>query len=142
MADKASEAGSVAGQHPLEDHISKTLWKVHELEQQIQDFSEDSQPLLFDRMNEFVNSLKELRQSASTSTIEVPVELLAAVDRGENPDLFSVRHFEQCIERNQAAKGKVKVLKDFSDSLLDAARMAFPDEAMEYRAFRDADVKK
>uniref|UniRef100_A0A7S0RVT4 Mediator of RNA polymerase II transcription subunit 10 n=1 Tax=Pyramimonas obovata TaxID=1411642 RepID=A0A7S0RVT4_9CHLO len=122
--------------HTLEDHIVKSLWQGHELEQQVQDFSEDSQQLLFERMNNFVDSLTHLRESASSTTIEVPVELLAVVDRGENPDLFSVSRFEQCIERNQATKGRVTVLKEFSDSLLDAAKEAFPSEAEQYVALR------
>mmetsp|Transcript_6083 Transcript_6083/g.8244 ORF Transcript_6083/g.8244 Transcript_6083/m.8244 type:complete len:154 (+) Transcript_6083:13-474(+) len=129
--------GNTLEKPSLEETIAKALWQVHEMEQQIQEFSEDSQSLLFERVNAFVDNLTEMQSSASNSQVEVPVELLRVVDEGKHPETFSVSHFEHCIHRNQVTKGKVELLAHFHNHLLKSAKEAFPEEVKEYLRTRD-----
>mmetsp|Transcript_19811 Transcript_19811/g.37820 ORF Transcript_19811/g.37820 Transcript_19811/m.37820 type:complete len:157 (-) Transcript_19811:107-577(-) len=117
-----------AAEPNLEAQLVKALCKVQELELQVQNFTEDSQQVLFERINGFVESLDDVRKSASTSDVEIPVELLQFVDEGINPDLFTAGRFEECICNNQKTKGKVEVLRKFHTSLLEEARKEFSDE--------------
>ncbi|KAK3272779.1 hypothetical protein CYMTET_18941 [Cymbomonas tetramitiformis] len=123
----------------LEESIAGALWNIHDLEQTVQDFAQEAQPVLFDRVNRLVDSLTDLKGGAMESSLEIPVELLRMLDEGVNPDLLTLSRFEKCLERNQATKGKLTAIEGFHDKLLEEAKEAFPEEASQYLQLRDAE---
>ncbi|KAK3283808.1 hypothetical protein CYMTET_8526 [Cymbomonas tetramitiformis] len=112
----------------LEESITGALWNIHILEQTVQDFAQEAQPKLFERVNLLVDSLAALKRGATETSLEIPVELLRMLDEGVNPDLLTLSRFEKCLERNQATKGKLTVIEGFHDKLLEEAKEAFPEE--------------
>jgi hypothetical protein len=66
--------------------------------------------------------------------VDVPLDLVAAVDAGTHPDAFTAAVFARAHRGNQLAAGKAAALGALSGELLASARAAFPAAAAEYEA--------
>ena len=127
----------IAPRSMAEEAIRDALTKVHGVERLVKDFGgEGSGEELARRLNDFVASLGEVRNSAKGIEAEFPNELVRRVDTGANPDRFVLDALHTCVVENQKAKGKATNLQKFRDALLDQASVAFPAEAEAYRELK------
>jgi hypothetical protein len=69
----------------------------------------------------------------AATSVDVPVELLAALDDGGSPDEFTAAAFRRGARANQLAKGKAAALAALRDATLTGAEAAFPVAAAQYR---------
>lgn len=71
---------------------------------------------------------------AAATAVDVPVELLAALDDGGSPDEFTAAAFRRGARANQLCKGKAVALGALRDATLKGAEAAFPVASAQYRA--------
>lgn len=71
----------------------------------------------------------QVREGAA---VDVPVELLAALDDGLAPDAFTVQVFRRANRSNQLSKGKAAAVAALRDALLSEAAVKFPEAARAY----------
>ena len=88
-------------------------------------------------MHTALTSLKADHRDALA--VDVPLDLVAAVDAGTHPDAFTAAVFARAHRGNQLAAGKAAALAAFHTALLSAGRAAFPGPAAEYEALATAD---
>lgn len=72
----------------------------------------------------------QVREGAA---VDVPVELLAALDDGLAPDAFTVQVFRRANRCNQLSRGKAAAVAALRDALLSEAGAKFPEAARAYR---------
>ena len=61
----------------------------------------------------FQKDLQSLEQKRDLLAVDVPVELLRAIDEGGNPDVFTAELFERANRSNQLSKGKAEAFAGF-----------------------------
>lgn len=125
-------------QKALLQSVRSSLLTVQNLEQTVSNFSGD-QSSLDTELNNLVTSLKDLQSKQTLcSGIEVPIEVLRALDTGGNPDTSTLDLFRQSLQENQATKGKVYALSQFRDTLSKEAQEAYPEASSHYQALKAA----
>lgn len=72
-------------------------------------------------------------QTREGAAVDVPVELLAALDDGLAPDAFTVQVFRRANRSNQLSKGKAAAVAALRDALLSEAAVKFPEAARAYK---------
>lgn len=72
-------------------------------------------------------------QTREGAAVDVPVELLAALDDGLAPDAFTVQVFRRANRANQLSKGKAAAVSALRDALLSEASVKFPEAARAYK---------
>ena len=72
----------------------------------------------------------QVREGAA---VDVPVELLLALDDGLAPDAFTVQVFRRANRCNQLSRGKAAAVAALRDALLSEAGAKFPEAARAYR---------
>ena len=61
----------------------------------------------------FQKDLQSLEQKRDLLAVDVPVDLLRAIDEGGNPDVFTAQIFEHANRANQLSKGKAEAFASF-----------------------------
>ena len=61
----------------------------------------------------FQKDLQTLEQKRDLLAVDVPVDLLRAIDEGGNPDVFTAEVFERANRANQLSKGKAEAFATF-----------------------------
>lgn len=79
-----------------------------------------------------------MHATAEDSHFQIPIDVIRLVDEGKNPDEFTKDLINNCIQRNQATKGKVEAFKALRKHLLEEIEDAYPEETEAYRALRTA----
>lgn len=79
-----------------------------------------------------------MHSAAEDCHFQIPVDVVRFVDEGRNPDEFTKDLINNCIQRNQATKGKVDAFKTIRKHLLEEIEDAYPEETEAYRALRSA----
>jgi len=92
----------------------------------------ESQSVLFDIINKVISSFRQLETLRSSIDIEIPYQVLDYIDKGSNPELYTHDLFEQCIEKNEATKGKIEAFETFRNALVEEISSTFPNEYKEY----------
>ena len=87
------------------------------------------------RSDHHTSSLGSLAQPRirEGAAVDVPVELLAALDDGLAPDAFTVQVFRRANRANQLSKGKAAAVAALRDALLSEAEAKFPEAARAYK---------
>ena len=65
------------------------------------------------RREKFQKDLQSLQQKRDLLAVDVPVDLLRAIDEGGNPDAFTAQIFERANRANQLSKGKAEAFAIF-----------------------------
>ena len=138
-SDAAAAAAAAAGASPdsrklLKEAIEATLWKIDEIESSLANYDGDGD-LLAQRISDLHSSLGNLAQPQirEGAAVDVPVELLAALDDGLAPDAFIVQVFRRANRSNQLSKGKAAAVAALKDALLSEAAVKFPEAARAYK---------
>lgn len=139
MSSAQPPSSDAAGATPesrklLKDAIEATLWKIDEIESSLANFDGDGD-LLAQRISDLHSSLGNLAQPQTRegAAVDVPVELLAALDDGLAPDAFTVQVFRRANRANQLSKGKAAAVSALRDALLSEASVKFPEAARAYK---------
>ena len=77
----------------------------------------------------------QIREGAA---VDVPVELLAALDDGLAPDAFTVQVFRRANRCNQLSRGKAAAVAALRDALLSEAAVKFPEATRAYKEVIDS----
>ncbi|KAK1869517.1 hypothetical protein I4F81_011993 [Pyropia yezoensis] len=86
----------------------------------VSSFGVDGQADLFAKVNDFVRDLRQIDVAGAAVPDTVPLEVLAAVDRGRNPEAVTKDTLETLSEANDMARGKIAVMAHFRDALTKA----------------------
>ncbi|MCO5568299.1 hypothetical protein L7F22_021998 [Adiantum nelumboides] len=129
-------------QHQALDDISASIQHslalLHQLHCSVSSFTLHSQPTLLDRLNGVMKELSVMHSAAEDCHFQIPIDVIRLVDDGKNPDEFTRDLLNNCIQRNQATKGKVDAFKALRKHLLEEVEEAYPEETEAYRALRTA----
>lgn len=79
-----------------------------------------------------------MHSAAEDCHFQIPLDVIRLVDDGKNPDEFTKDLINNCIQRNQATKGKVDSFKALRKHLLEEVEEAYPEETEAYRSLRTA----
>lgn len=135
-------APSQQQQHQALDDISASIQRslalLHQLHCSVSSFSLPSQLTLLDRLNGVMKELSVMHSAAEDCHFQIPMDVIRLVDEGKNPDEFTKDLINNCIQRNQATKGKVDAFKALRKHLLEEIEDAYPEETEAYRALRTA----
>ncbi|KAL3313759.1 Mediator of RNA polymerase II transcription subunit 10 [Cichlidogyrus casuarinus] len=89
------------------------------------------------KINDLVKKLQEVEAaSSSIKDIHVPKEVFYKIDAGQNPQLFTKECLERALMRNEAARGKIDIMKKFRAELISELFKEFPNEIAKYRTRR------
>ena len=113
---QAPEEGK-GGDGTVEQALLDLVAKLDGLEQAVSDYTADKQEAVFQGINDWVAGLEGLAGFKAELDADVPVELLARMDMGENPDGYVKGLLDHCLARNQQSKGRVEILKEFRAAL-------------------------
>ncbi|MCO5602025.1 hypothetical protein L7F22_056152 [Adiantum nelumboides] len=129
-------------QHQALDDISASIQRslalLHQLHCSVSSFTLPSQLTLLDRLNGVMKELSVMHSAAEDCHFQIPIDVIRLVDDGKNPDEFTKDLLNNCIQRNQATKGKVDAFKALRKHLLEEVEEAYPEETEAYRALRTA----
>ncbi|GBF87585.1 hypothetical protein Rsub_00296 [Raphidocelis subcapitata] len=121
---------------PAEQHISRLLGQIYELEQSLAQLPDDAaaQELLRSRMRELMAGVQQLRESAAAlADFKLPQPALRYIDEGGHPDDYVRDVVTAALRDNQIAKGRAHAVARLRDRLLAEAEAAFPDTVAAYR---------
>jgi len=97
----------------------------------------ESQSVLFDIINkDIISSFRQLESLRGSVDIEIPYQVLDYIDKGSNPELYTHDLLEQCIEKNEATKGKIEAFETFRNALAEEISTTFPVAYNEYRTIK------
>ncbi|KAI5057365.1 hypothetical protein GOP47_0027380 [Adiantum capillus-veneris] len=138
----AAHDTAASQQHQALDDISASIQSslalLHQLHCSISSFTLPSQLTLLDRLNGVMKELSIVHSAAEDCHFQIPIDVIRLVDEGKNPDEFTKELLNNCIQRNQATKGKVDAFKALRKHLLEEVEEAYPEETEAYRALRTA----
>lgn len=121
----------------LESQIEIFVENVRQLGIIVTDFQQTGQPVLNQKLNQVVNSLRDIdRLKETTKNVQVPVEIFEYIDSGKNPQFYTKDYMEKALSKNEAVKGKIDYYKRFKKILIEELTKVFPSEMNKYHTFR------
>ncbi|KAL8727912.1 MAG: hypothetical protein Q9166_005738 [cf. Caloplaca sp. 2 TL-2023] len=78
-------------------------------------------------ITQLAGSLSTLSNDASTLPTQIPPEIIAYVDDGRNPDIYTREFIELVQKSNQYLKGKSEAFTGFRDVLAEEMVKAWPE---------------
>merc|ERR1711879_100153 len=63
---------------------------------------------------------------------KIPLDVLAYIDQGKSPLLFTKDAVEKAIHKNEQVNGQIKVMSKFRERLINKLNAYYPDEMKEY----------
>ena len=123
----------------MEKQLDKIIETLRQTIIVMEDFHTDggnSQRLLWEQLNVFIDQLRELEElriaaTASGNDVEVPLQIFEYVDKGKNPDLYNRDCLADSIARNQKTRGKIHALNSLKLGMETFLSQAYP-ECMSY----------
>eukprot|EP01018_Ginkgo_biloba_P006547 Gb_36353 [translate_table: standard] len=73
--------------------------------------------LMAECRNSVVDEFDVMQKAAQDCDIQVPLGVIKLIDDGKNPDEFTKKLIEECINNNQKTKGKTEAFKDVKKHL-------------------------
>eukprot|EP01111_Echinosteliopsis_oligospora_P017776 TRINITY_DN7831_c0_g1_i1.p1 TRINITY_DN7831_c0_g1~~TRINITY_DN7831_c0_g1_i1.p1 ORF type:complete len:148 (-),score=30.93 TRINITY_DN7831_c0_g1_i1:46-489(-) len=121
------------GRKRMEGHIEAIIDRLRCFTITIEEFSVDSQYLVFDNLNKLIQEYEGLENIRHLYDVPVPNQIFDYIDQGKNPDLFIKAALEGCLKANERTKGKIQALELFKDELSALLQEEFPAEFEEYK---------
>lgn len=121
-------------QNIVKQSVNQAIAAVSEAEQAATEGTSDER-VLHGKLGQVVQALQQLKAAAPLLAEEefaAPLELVRAVDGGQNPDLSTRDLFIKGLQANQAAKGKVQAVQGLRDELWKRLQADYPAEASAY----------
>ena len=121
----------------LESQIEIFVENVRQLGIIVTDFNQNGQPVLNQKINQVVSSLKEIdRSKESIQNVQLPIEVFEYIDSGKNPQFYTKDYIEKAVSKNEEVKGKIDHYRRFKSLLIEELTKAFPAEMNKYQTFR------
>jgi len=93
----------------------------------IEEFQQESQPILNSKINKIIEQLKELDSlKGELDDVEIPFEVLSFIDEGKNPDLFTYASLQTFFQKTQDSQGKLDAFQLFKELLQDELQKEIP----------------
>jgi len=116
--------------HSLKELVGKT-WEIEEV---VRNYGPETQPVLQERMMQYISSVAELRNhTACLEDVRVPMDMLQYLDEGGNVNQYTAEVFKACDRDNQASKGKVEAVQCLWDSVVAKMETDMPETAAAYK---------
>lgn len=120
----------------LESQIELFIENVRQLGIIVTDF-QTGQPVLNNKINQVVSSLKDINQLKETiPDVQLPVDVFKYIDSGKNPQLFTKEKIESALKKNEEVCGKINHYKTFKQILVEELTTVFPSEMNKYHMNR------
>lgn len=102
----------------VENNLKQTIQDLYVLQSATHGYlGPETQAVLISQIHSLTHSLQSLSQSASTLSTSVPPEIIAYIEEGRNPDIYT-REFVELVQRgNVFLKGKSKAWESFAEVL-------------------------
>lgn len=121
----------------LESHIEIFVENVRQLGLIVSDFQQTGQPVLNQKLNQVVSSLRDIdRLKETTRGTLVPVEIFEYIDSGKNPQFYTKDYMEKALSKNEAVKGKIDYYKKLKKLLIEELTKVYPSEMNMYLVSR------
>eukprot|EP00753_Platysulcus_tardus_P016805 PLAT6051.2.p1 GENE.PLAT6051.2~~PLAT6051.2.p1 ORF type:complete len:130 (-),score=60.08 PLAT6051.2:179-568(-) len=116
--------------------IDGALAELHQLLVLVEDWNDDSQPLLDSKLNAFVSRLGELRGCSFSEKLLVPPALLAVMDREDdnNPELYARDLVGECLAESGRLDLKFGALETLRDRVASGATALAADVGEESKS--------
>lgn len=118
--------------HQVEETLELLIENFRQLKIIIEDYQPQSQDVLYAKINEIVETFRQLDSIRTLEDVDIPVEVLDYIDSGRNPDQYTKQALEKCIESNNKTRGKINSLQHFQYSLEDQLLKSYPEEFRSY----------
>lgn len=90
---------------------------------------------------DIVNLKNTFASDEEFATIEFPEDVIAAIDRGRNPDHFTADCVINAAEQYKLTNMKRETVDAVRDALLEKATALYPQQAEEYKRLRNIKPK-
>jgi Transcription factor subunit Med10 of Mediator complex len=92
----------------LEGELVRLLGALDTAAVVVEDFQHGSEPVLAQRLADVASALAAVDDANLHIPLEmsVPEDMVAAVQKGENPDLYALRQLDACVSAKENADGK------------------------------------
>merc|ERR1711997_866050 len=85
-----------------------------------------------DKCIKTASSSKPTDNSNVDINTKIPLHVLAYIDQGKSPLLFTKDAVEKAIHKNEQVNGQIKVMTKFRERLINKLSAYYPDEMKEY----------
>ncbi|KAK7531697.1 mediator of RNA polymerase II transcription subunit 10 [Phyllosticta citribraziliensis] len=113
---------------PVDVQMKRIIQNLYQLVVQVHDFQgTNTEDAMKREITELLSNLLQLSRQASNVSLMVPPEIVAYVEKGRNPDIYT-REFSELVQKNnQKLKGKAEAYAQFRDILAKKIMAAFPE---------------
>ncbi|KAI9703685.1 MAG: RNA polymerase II mediator complex subunit [Candelina mexicana] len=112
----------------VEEQIRLVIHDLYKIQASAHGFQDpETSRALQDHIKTLTNHLRVLIQTATPLPTQIPPEIIAYVDEGRNPDIYTREFVELAQRGNQYLKGKSEAFKNFRDALAREIMGAMPD---------------
>ncbi|TID29405.1 hypothetical protein CANINC_001979 [Pichia inconspicua] len=113
----------------LQDEIANIIETFVHLGVQVHDFqgTEEAKLGLANHINRSISKLRDISNHNELANVYIPTDLLAYIQDGRNPDIYSREFVEVVRKVNQFLNGKAKAFINFRDILAAAIKQEFPE---------------
>eukprot|EP01091_Cochliopodium_minus_P002407 TRINITY_DN12268_c0_g1_i1.p1 TRINITY_DN12268_c0_g1~~TRINITY_DN12268_c0_g1_i1.p1 ORF type:complete len:133 (-),score=30.21 TRINITY_DN12268_c0_g1_i1:37-435(-) len=122
------------------DDVEQLIKIVYETGTIMENFTPQSQKIVYDKIEDTVNKLKDLRNTEVEGTF--PVELLGYLSNRKNLDLYTKDLLLRLNEQKNEANQRKRILKDFKNYLFDDIESLFPEDKSKISELKNKNEKK
>uniref|UniRef100_K3W9N9 Mediator of RNA polymerase II transcription subunit 10 n=1 Tax=Globisporangium ultimum (strain ATCC 200006 / CBS 805.95 / DAOM BR144) TaxID=431595 RepID=K3W9N9_GLOUD len=103
----------------LVESLMATVQTLDKLILGVEDYKADQLGFLYDKVNAYVELLKQIDTAGANYHALIPLQVLAMVDGQENtnPELFTKAQLEKCLDESERAASKVDTLVLLKEAL-------------------------
>ncbi|KAK8221554.1 mediator of RNA polymerase II transcription subunit 10 [Phyllosticta capitalensis] len=113
---------------PIDVQMKRIIQNLYQLVVQVHDFQgTNTEDAMKREITELLANLLQLSRQASNVSLMVPPEIVAYVESGRNPDIYTREFAEVVQKKNQNLKGKSEAYAQFRDILAKKIITAFPE---------------
>lgn len=99
--------------------------------------TQQSNTALMHKVNQLTSQLSTLSSDTNTNQYPVPVDVIAYIEDGRNPDIYTREFVEVVAKLNAKLKGKMKGFALLRDTLSDKLKEEFPQLSEEINNIRE-----
>ncbi|KAI9720856.1 MAG: hypothetical protein M1812_002695 [Candelaria pacifica] len=112
----------------VEDQIRLVIHDLYKIQASAHGFQgPETSRALQDHIKTLTSHLRVLARTASPLPIQIPPEIIAYVDEGRNPDIYTREFVELAQKGNQYLKGKSEAFTSFRNALAREIEGALPE---------------
>lgn len=118
----------------VEDQLKDVIQGLYQVMVQVSHYDNagtaNSKEVVANELKSLSSTLQNIHNTAASPSVRlphVPVELIAYVENGRNPDIYTREFVEMLRRGNQLMRGKTHAFESFRDILAEEMRAAMPE---------------